>query len=52
MTPERYRELWDNDLTTLTEAEQKAGWHFCIELDGSLERMQDGCEFCDFKPPK
>jgi len=48
MTPERYKEIWENDSSTLTDAELKEGWHFCPELDYALDQASGKCEFCDF----
>lgn len=51
----RRREELENDVTTeLTEEEMRAGWHFCIELDGLLTQGEpvDGQCICGFDKTK
>lgn len=45
MTPERYLSLIKEE-SDLTEDEINNGWHWCYELDGSLENMRHTNEFC------
>lgn len=36
MTPQRYKQLFENLKEKLTKEENDLGWHFCDEFDGLL----------------
>jgi hypothetical protein len=48
MTPERFKELMEDDDQELTQEEILTGWHFCSDMDGLLANCNDpdGDCFC------
>lgn len=51
MTPERFKELMEDDDQKLTQEEILTGWHFCSDMDGLLANCNDpdGDCFCQLK---
>lgn len=53
MTPERIKELEEDDVSSLTIEECLAGWHFCYEWDGLLVGPgMPELEFCQCFAPE
>jgi hypothetical protein len=46
MTEERYNQLMDDVLLSLTPDEFQEGWHFCNEFDGLLVKGDPKEDIC------